>query len=180
MRITVGKLLTLWILLMTASCSNTAITTYQAESPAMDIREYFNGPIEAWGFVQDWKGEVIQRFDITMNGSWDGDTGTLEEEFRYYSGRVDYRTWTLIRLDDGRFEGTAGDVIGAAEGYMAGNAVNMTYKLEIPRGDGTLTLNMDDWMWLMNDGVVINKTKMKKFGLKVGEVTVFMRKPNNG
>ncbi len=176
MKMSSGKILILWILVMTASCSNTAITAYQAESPAMDIREYFDGPIEAWGFVQDWKGEVIQRFDISMTGSWDGNVGTLEEEFRYYSGQVDHRTWTLTRLDDGRFQGAAGDVVGTAEGFMAGNAVNMKYRLEIPRGDGTLVLNMDDWMWLMNDGVVINRTKMKKFGLKVGEVTVFMRK----
>lgn len=161
---------------MTTSCTNIKVEEYAGLEPRMDVREYFNGPIEAWGFVQDWRGKVIQRFDIRMVASWDGDSGTLEEEFTFYDGQVQNRTWQLERISESRFTGTAGDVHGTAEGYMAGNVVNMRYQLDVPRGDGTIRLNMDDWMWLLNDGVVINKTRMKKFGLTVGNVTVFMQK----
>lgn len=161
---------------MISGCVSSDVAIYADKNPRLDVREYFDGPISAWGFVQDWRGRVIERFDIQMVASWNGNQGVLDETFTYYGGNSGTRVWQLTRLDDGSFTGTAGDVHGTAQGTMAGNAINMKYQLDVPRGDGTIRLTMDDWMWLMNDGVVINKTKMKKFGLTVGNVTVFMQK----
>ena len=72
--------------------------------------------------------------------------------------------------------GRAGDVIGEALGTQQGNAVNLTYTLQIPYGNRTLNLAMDDWMYLVQDGVVLNRTVMKKWGLKVGELALVMKK----
>ena len=165
-----------WIATILASCASNDVQIYSEDTPVADIREYFNGPIKAWGFIQDWRGRVTRRFDIDMVGSWDGDTGTLEESFRFYDGELQERIWTLNRLSDSSFTGHAHDVIGQAQGQMSGNAVTMEYQLDVPYKDGTIKLTLDDRMWLMNDGVVINKTKMKKFGLTVGTLTIFMQK----
>ena len=43
-------------------------------------------------------------------------------------------------------------------------------------GGSTYRLKFDDWMWLMNDGVLMNRSYMKKFGITVGEITIFMKK----
>jgi len=31
---------------------------------------------------------------------------------------------------------------------------------------------MDDWMYLMNDRVMLNKARMSKFGIHLGDVTL--------
>ena len=33
-------------------------------------------------------------------------------------------------------------------------------------------MQFDDWMYLMNDKVMLNKAEMSKFGVKLGEVTL--------
>ena len=142
----------------------------------MDLKNYFNGPIKAWGIVQDWRGKVISRFDVDMVGSWEGNEGTLEEDFTYYDGSKQQRTWKITRADTGQFIGRAGDIIGEAKGHQKGNAVNWGYVMDVPVDDSTYRLRFDDWMWLMNDGVLINRTKMKKFGITVAELTIFMQK----
>jgi hypothetical protein len=38
-------------------------------------------------------------------------------------------------------------------------------------------VELDDWMYLMNDKVMINKAVMSKFGLRLGEVTLTFVKP---
>ena len=48
--------------------------------------------------------------------------------------------------------------------------------MDVPVGDTSYRLNFDDWMWAMNDGVIINRSYMKKFGFRVAELTIFMQK----
>jgi hypothetical protein len=50
--------------------------------------------------------------------------------------------------------------------------------MDLQVGDSNYKIAFDDRMFLMNDGVIVNRAFMKKFGLKVGELTVFMQKQN--
>ncbi len=161
--------------IMFSSCSN-SLEEYQGTTPKADIKEYFNGPIKAWGLVQDWQGKVTRRFDIAMVGKWDGDTGTLTEHFNYYDGKTQERVWTIKKLADGSYEGTAADIVDKATGNTAGSAVRWNYVMDVPVDDTTYRLRFDDWMWVMNDGVLINRSYLKKFGLTVSELTIFMQK----
>ncbi len=149
---------------------------YEGAEPAMDIKAYFTGPIKAWGLVQDRSGKVIRRFDIDLVGTWDGDTGTLEEYFDYYDGEKQKRVWTIRRTGKNTYEGTADDILGTATGAAAGNAVRWGYVMDLPVGDRTYKITFDDWMFLMNDGVLINRSYLKKFGIRVAELTLFMQK----
>ncbi len=149
---------------------------YKDTEPKADIKSYFNGTIKAWGIVQDWRGRVTNRFDVTMVGSWEGDEGTLEEDFIFYDGKTQKRTWKIKKLSDGSYEGTAGDIIGKATGGVKGSAVQWAYTMDVPVDDTTYRLKFDDWMWQMNDGVLINRSYMKKFGITVAELTLFMKK----
>ena len=159
------------------ACGGMSLKPYKAEEPQMSLRDYFNGEIEAWGIVQDRSGEVIQRFDIDLTGTWAGNEGTLEETFHYYDGRTEERTWRITDLGNGDYEGRAGDIIGIAESQTAGNAANWAYTMDVTtEGGSTYRLKFDDWMWLMNDGVLMNRSYMKKFGITVGEITIFMKK----
>ena len=163
------------VLIMLSGCGN-KLEHYKGSSPKADIKEYFNGNIKAWGLVQDWRGRVTARFDVDMVGSWDGDKGKLEEEFVYYDGKKQQRTWIITKNADGSYIGTAGDIIGEASGEVQGSAVNWAYTMDIPVDGKTYRLKLDDWMWQMNDGVLINRSYLKKFGITVAELTLFMKK----
>ena len=167
---------TIGALIMLSSCAGNNIDYYKGTTPRADIKEYFNGPVKAWGIVQDWRGRVVRRFDVSMVGEWNGDIGTLTEHFDYYDGEKQQRVWTIKKLADGTFEGTASDIIGKATGNTEGSAVRWNYVMDLPVGDTTYHIRFDDWMWVMNDGVLINRSYLKKFGITVSELTIFMQK----
>lgn len=160
-------------------CGSPKLETYADLEPKMDIKEFFDGNIKAWGVIQNRSGEVTSRFDADLVGSWEGNQGTLEEVFHYYEGakgKTENRTWHITRIDAHHFTGTAGDVVGTAKGEVRGNAVNWSYVMEIPVGDSTYEMTLDDWMFNMRDGVVVNRIAIKKFGFTVSEIILFMQK----
>lgn len=167
---------TMGVLIMLSSCAAHNIDYYKDTKPRADIKEYFNGPIKAWGIVQDWRGRVVRRFDIELVGEWNGDVGTLTEHFDFYDGEKQQRVWTIKKLADGSFEGTASDIIDKATGKAEGSAVRWNYVMDLPVKDTTYHIRFDDWMWLMNDDVLINRSYLKKFGITVSELTIFMQK----
>ena len=160
---------------MLTSCSH-KLTYYKDSQPRADIQAYFNGKIKAWGLIQDWRGRVTTRFDVDMLGSWKGNIGTLEEDFRYYDGRKQRRVWRITKHSDNSYSGTADDIIGKAKGVSEGSGINWHYSMDIPVDDTTYRIKLDDWMWQMNDGVLINRSYLKKFGITVAELTLFMQK----
>jgi len=149
---------------------------YAASQPRFDMRTFFNGPLEAWGMFQDRSGKVVQRFHVVMTGRWQGDAGTLEEHFRYADGTTSQRTWTFHRVDDHHITGRAGDVIGEASGEAYGFALHWNYVLALPVGDSVYNVRMDDWMYLVDEQTLLNRTQMTKFGFRVGEVTLVIRR----
>jgi len=161
---------------LSACAGEPKLDHYKGTAPPLDLQAYFTGPIKAWGLVQDRKGHVTRRFDVTMVGTWDGDIGTLEEKFEYYDGETQNRTWTITRIAVDQYEGTAGDIIGKANGHVQGNAMRWAYQMDLPVGDKTYKITFDDWMFLMNDGILINRSYLKKFGITMAELTLFMQK----
>ena len=150
---------------------------YAAERPQLDPTRYFNGRLDAWGMFQDRTGRIVKRFTVEMNCRWDGDTGTLEEDFVYSDGTKDRRVWTLKRVAPDRFVGTASDVVGEATGVLAGNTFNWRYTLALPVDGRVWHVDFDDWMVLIDDKVMLNRAVMSKFGITLGEVTLsFTRK----
>ncbi len=171
-----GRVLCGLAALVVAGCASVAPQDYAREKPVLDLKEYFNGRVDAWGIVQDRSGKVIKRMTVEMTCTWNGDTGTLDERFTYADGSRETRVWT-IRKDGDRYTGTAADVVGEAKGEAAGNALRWTYVLDAKREDGgTIRLDMDDWMWLVDDKTLVNRTSFSKFGIRFGEVTIFFRR----
>ena len=157
-------------------CASPRVDSYRDERPVLDLREYFDGEVEAHGMFQDRSGRVVKRFSVAIKGSWNGDLGTLEEDFVYSDGSTDRRVWTITRIDQHNYVGTAGDVIGEATGTAYGNALRWRYVLALPVDGKTYHVDFDDWMYLMDDTIMLNRSEMRKFGLRIGEVTLTFRK----
>lgn len=159
-----------------AACASPDVTDYAGEQPALDLRAFFDGRVEGHGLFTDRSGNVVKRFVVLMDCRWDGDAGVLDEDFTYSDGSRQRRVWRVRKLADGRFTGEADDVIGQAQGRSAGNAIHWTYTLALPVDGRTWQVQMDDWMFLMEGGVLLNRTAMRKFGIHLGDVTLSFRK----
>jgi len=164
------------LVLMLTGCSGDRLQDYKDTKPEMVFESFFNGPVKAQGLVQNRQGHVIRRFDIDMSGSWNGSTGTLDENFTYYDGEKEYRQWNVRKNADGTYTGTAKSIIGEAHGEALGSAIRWKYTMAVKVDGATYNINFDDWMFMMNDGTILNRSYMSKFGVSVGEVTVVMRK----
>lgn len=171
------KLLTAALLsLGLTACASTGIEQYKSEQPVLDIKHYLNGKIDAWGIFQGRSGEVKKRFHVVIDARWDGDTGILDENFSWSDGTRSRRVWTLTRQPDGSYRGTADDVVGEAIGELAGNALRWRYVLRLPVDGKTYLVDFDDWMFLMDDKVMLNRSYMSKWGFRLGEVTLAFAK----
>jgi hypothetical protein len=162
--------------LMLGGCASQNIDQYRAEKPELDLQKYFNGTLDAYGVFTDRSGAVVKRFTVVMNCSWQGNEGVLDEDFTYSDGTTQKRVWRLTKLQDGKYTGTAGDVIGTAQGQSRGNAFYWTYTLSLPVDGSVYEVRFDDWMYLMTDKVMLNKATMSKFGVELGEVTLSFTK----
>ncbi len=164
-------------LALLTGCASVDVADYRAEQPTLDLRQYFNGDLNAWGMFQDRSGKVVKRFHVAMKASWQGEVGTLDEDFTYADGTKQKRVWTLTRQPDGSYIGRADDVVGEARGEVAGNALRWRYVLALPVDGKVYHVNFDDWMYLIDDKVMLNRSFMSKFGIELGQVTLSFTKP---
>ena len=158
--------------LLLGGCASQNIDSYAADKPVLDLRQYFNGRLDAYGIFTDRSGAVVKRFTVVMACSWSGDEGVLDEDFRYSDGSTQKRIWRLRHLGDGRYSGRADDVVGEAQGETRGNTFHWAYTLNLPVDGRVFEVQFDDWMYLMTDQVMLNKAAMSKFGVRLGEVTL--------
>lgn len=164
------------VILSLVGCS-TDIKHYNDSQPSFDIKSYFNGDLIAWGLLQDYNNKVTRRFCVEIDASWQQNLGTLKEKFYFDDGEISYRTWNLTKLPQGRYQGTAEDVVGIAEGQQSGFAFRWNYQLNVPIDGTTYQFDMDDWMYQLDDPTkVVNRTAMKKWGATVADITLFFDK----
>ncbi|MEH6452006.1 MAG: DUF3833 domain-containing protein [Psychromonas sp.] len=168
-------LLVMSLFLLTA-CSAQKVDNYKDLGPQLLVDSYFNGPLEAQGIVLDRGGNVTRRFVVEMIGTWQGDKGTLEEWFVFDDGEKTTRTWTINKLGDGQYSGTAGDIVGEALGESGGFALHWDYQLDLDVDGDTYRVTFDDWLYQVDENVVINRSYIKKWGFTVGEVILVITK----
>lgn len=170
----------LLIALLLGGCASIDVEQYRADTPQLDLRKFFSGTVDGWGMFQDRSGKVIKRFHVVIEAKWQGDIGTLDERFTWADGEQGgnpaRRVWSLRDVGGGRFVGTAGDVVGEALGEAAGNALRWRYVLALNVDGKAVYVDFDDWMFLIDDQVMLNRSLMSKFGFALGEVTLSLKR----
>lgn len=177
-------------LLAAGGCAGPQVERYAGETPALDLRHYLDGELVAHGVFRDRSGNVVRRFVVHLTGRWQGpegqETGELDERFTYldgeHQGQTERRVWTLRHLGrEGtvdRYEGRADDVVGVARGRAAGNALQWRYTLRLPVQGRVIDVDFEDWMFRVDQRVMLNQAVMSKWGVRLGEVQIsFSRLP---
>ena len=159
-----------------AGCAGPQVSDYAQQRPALQLDRYFNGRIRAHGIFQKRGGEVVRRFTVVMDCHWEGNQGVLDEAFSYSDGSTQRRVWRLTKHADGRYTGRADDVVGEAEGQESGNAFRWNYTLRLPVDGKEYDVQFDDWMFLVDERVMLNRATMSKFGITLGEVLLSFTK----
>ena len=49
-------------------------------------------------------------------------------------------------------------------------------QLNLPVDDTTYVVTFDDWMYLLDEDRMVNRSVMKKFGVRLGEVILFPKR----
>jgi len=158
-----------------AACAAVDVGQYASEKPPLDLAQYFTGTVDGWGMFEDRSGAVVKRFTVRIDCTWKGNEGTLDEHFEYADGTTQNRVWKLVK-EGNRYTGTAADVVGTAVGTAAGSALHWNYVLALPVDGKTWNMDMDDWMYLIDERTMLNRTTMSKFGFRVGEITLSFHK----
>ena len=148
---------------------------FAATSPAFDIREILSGDMRCEGVIYGPRGKVTSRFVADMHATWTGDTGRMTEDFRYDNGATQSRFWDLTVDAGGAIRAEAPDLVGTGRGRQAGAGVMLKYRLRLPEGSGGHVLDVTDWMYLMENGTIMNHSQFRKFGIKVAELVATIR-----
>ncbi|AVO50412.1 DUF3833 domain-containing protein [Melaminivora suipulveris] len=159
-----------------SGCASPQVSDYAQQRPVLELDRYFSGRVLAHGIFQKRGGEVVRRFTVVMDCHWEGNQGVLDEAFSYSDGTTQRRVWRLTKHVDGRYTGHADDVVGQAEGQTAGNAFRWNYTLRLPVDGKEYEVQFDDWMFLVDERVMLNRATMSKFGVTLGEVLLSFTK----
>jgi hypothetical protein len=148
---------------------------YTGKGPVFDLRRHLSGPLACEGVIFGPTGRVTSRFVASMQGTWQGDTGTLAEVFHYDSGTIQHRAWTLALGAGGAIIATAPDVVGQGTGHVEGSGVVLRYRIRLTPEAGGHVLDVTDWMYLMDNGSIMNRSQFRKFGIMVAELVATIR-----
>ena len=164
------------ILSLLGACGSMDIEDFEGTTPELKLEEYFLGKTKAWGIFEDRFGNLRREFTVDIEGTWDGTTLTLIEDFLYSDGETDQRIWRITKTAENTYVGEADDIIGKAQGRSVGKALNWNYDFMLKMKDSELKVRFDDWFYLQSKDVLINKADVTKFGIQLGRATIFFQR----
>ena len=88
-----------------------------------------------------------------------------------HDGADTVRDWHFRRVGNHEFEATANDVIGTCRGTTRGRTLHWTWTLAAKPGNALFDVKMDQWMYLADNGTLLNRTIISKLGITVAEVS---------
>lgn len=164
-------------ILTLTSCSSNNVEKYRAGQEQLNLQDFFSGNLVAHGIVKNRGGDVFRHFKAEIVANWQKTgTGTLNEIFWFDDGEIQKRVWTLVPQKDGSYQASANDVEGTAILRVSGNSIKMKYRLIVPLDDDTITVSVDDKMYLVAPNTIVNESSLSKFGFHVGAVTLSITK----
>ena len=164
-------------------CGTKSIGIYEAETPSFNLESFFNGRVDGWGIVLNRNNVVVRKFKVNVEGHFTADksSGKLVEKFFWSDGKREKRVWNLKKTADNKWGGTSDGVIGTAHGVVSGNALKWSYRYYLILEDSffnKLSVDFDDWMFLVENNVLMNRAVFSKFGFKLGTVIITFKKTN--
>jgi len=156
-------------------CAGPQVSQFAAESPAFRPERFFAGRAVAWGVLEDGSGNPTQRFTSVDTGTLAGDTVTIAQTIRYSDGTSKSRSWSLRRVDDAHYLGTAEDIVGVAQGELSGNTLHLDYVIALSPTNPLTHVHLNQWLYLQAGGkALISRTTVTKLGVVVARTVEYV------
>ncbi len=151
-------------------CARQPVTAFAGRTPTFDLATFYSGHSKGYGFVFSRGGDVVKQFTADENGSFDGRTLKLHEDYVYSDGKTQARDWVYVKNADGTWTGRTPDVVGVTTGAQSGNAYRMHYTFDLTSSGSNHTLDFDDWQWMVAPNIMVNRAWGTKFGIEFAEI----------
>lgn len=168
------KLVPFLLMGLLAGCAQAPLAP-GAAGAAFVPEQWFQGRTVGQGEFRRAVGGVQSRFDMVIEGGWDGRALTMDETFVSPKGRWN-RVWTITPTGPATYAGRLTTGHGSAVITRAGDTVRMRYRADAPLLKRPFAARFDQTLRLRPDGTVLNIADVYKFGLRIGRSTVIFRK----
>ncbi len=145
-------------------------------APTFNMADYFEGRTRAWGMFESITGKIKRSFVADIEGRWEDDEFILEEDFTFSDGERETRAWRLQFNDDGTFQASCADTPAPGKGVMTAMRGDLEYSMALKVGGRKLMLSFSDLFYQIDETTVLNRARVKKFGIPVGQVLISFRK----
>lgn len=146
------------------------------DTAPFDLLSWLEGPTYATGVVEDRNGRVRRRFTVDLTGTAEANSLRLHERFVFDDGERQERTWILTRGAGGNFTGRSDDSVSEAQGRFAEGAAYLSSELRLTIGKRSLAMRFDDAFYPTGPGLVLNRSTMSKWGIRLGQILIQFRK----
>ena len=146
------------------------------DTAPFDLLSWLEGRTLAEGVFEDRGGRVRRRFTVELNGTAEANALRLNERFIFDNGERQERTWVLTRGPDRSFIGRAEDSVSEAHGRFDEGVAYLYSRLWLKVGKRKIALHFDDAFYPAGPGLVLNRSSMSKWGIRLGQILIQFRK----
>ena len=139
--------------------------------PAFDPIAFWTGRSSSWGVIENLDGSPTAIIITHTVGTLEGTDGLHMIQHVLTGGKDSVRDWHIRRVGQGRFEARANDVVGVARGTPSGRTLHWSWTLAAKPGNPLFNITMDQHMYLADNGTLVNRTIVKKLGIRLAEIT---------
>ena len=117
-------------------------------------------------------------FVVAFSGVKHGRTFNLAEHIRYEDGARELKIWHITKTGPGTYVGRRKDVVGTAIIRQVGPVLRLSYDVLLGQGPKPTQVHFEDVIEKLQNGSVVNRAVVSKFGLPFGKVVLhFSRHP---
>ncbi len=140
------------------------------------LEDFFVGRLSAEGRFKSRIAGVDRGFTIKAQGHIEDGVLVLIEDFLFDDGAVDQKTWRFRKIAPSRFAATRDDLVGVADVEERDGRIHMSYRLDLGDGGNKTRVRLRDVLYYGDDGQVVSKAQVFKFGLPVAGITATFKK----
>ncbi len=145
---------------------------FDIDTQPFDPVKFFAGSFQAQGMFVDRFGQVQKRFLIDISCETDDNQTTLHEKFTYDDGEKESRSWTIVKQDEDAYTAHTDDVVGKGVGHVKGAVFKLKYDFLLTLYGRKVKVRFDDVMVKQTENTILNRAKVSKFGLLLGELFI--------
>lgn len=138
------------------------------------METFYSGLLHGWGHLVDRRGGGERRMTATLDGRWDGEVLTLDQDWRTEGAPPERRLWRIRPTTHG-YAGTAADIVGTAEARRtAEGGLRWTYQTDVAVGDQSWRLACEEELLPQTPNVATVTIRIGKFGLAIAEIHMIL------